>query len=142
MTNKSELSRRDFMKAGLGALATIGLTGGCNDKNYSFDFTIGNEHVTLSKTLVFNPRLEVIRGDGTVITYLNMNSDDVSTYRVIITKDGVTTSYNNDEIGKLVIGEAKKQFDDYLIKIKGEKDEVIKEKQRKALEDLLGEQIK
>ena len=137
------LTQRNFLKraslAGMIGASGIGITG-CSSQSYKykFDRDIDGERV------IFNPSnfmtynvLQVKKSDGRTIEYFvrSNNSDIVD--RLNIITNSWTKTYMDDEIGKPVIAEAKKQYNNYLRRILEEKDRIrqdtLKAKQKEGL---------
>jgi len=104
-------------------VALLGLVGisGCSEKKdtqYNFDGNIGNEKIKCerqSNDLV----LEVTKKDGRKIIYQDYARDLKLDYVTVIIDSANKRYFSlDDEIGKAVVNEAQKQFNEYLDKIK------------------------
>lgn len=114
--------------AGIVMVGALALGAGCSKdySAYNYDGKIGEEQVKFKqKHYNFSPPsdniLTVTKPDGTIVTYADREKDDLKLEYVVIIKGGVTTKYWRDEVGKPVLAEAQRQFDDYLQKIKESK---------------------
>lgn len=92
---------------------------------YRYDGKIGEDKVkfTEDRNLIFKFRngntLNVTKPDGRVITYIDWLGNDLKLEYVEIKKNGITTQYaSGDEVGKIVLEKAQKQFDNYMQQIK------------------------
>ena len=121
----------------IGALAFSSalLLSGCGNEWYSiynYDGKIDNDNVEFVRRFWLLAKdeldLTVEKPDGRVINYYG-DGKRLKLHKVSITQDDVTKSYRNNEVGKLVLEKAQKQFDDYLAKI-------LEIKQNEGLENL------
>lgn len=106
-----------------GALALSAAGCGRNYSQYKYDGKIGKDKVTFTETRHTlnwdNNILTVIKPDGRVIQYVDTVADDLKLEYVKITKNDQTTKYTaSDEVGKPILEEAQKQFDNYMKQIK------------------------
>jgi len=107
----------------VGALA-LGSAGCSKDHSqYKYDGKIGEDKVTFMEKGYFlvadDNIITVTKADGRVIKYVDRKRDDLQLEYVKITKNGQTTKYTaDDEVGKPILEEAQKQFDDYIQQIK------------------------
>ena len=107
-------------------LGATSLVGCYTHPEYKFGGKIGDEIVIYEENrsadirLGFHTYLTVIKPDGREINYIDSSSvSDLKLERVTISKEGNFLSYESEDvIGKPVVEEAQKQFDDYLQKIK------------------------
>jgi hypothetical protein len=114
-------------------VAALGNVSCYSHPEYNYDGKIGDEKVTylelnkISCGCLFPIAtvLSVTKQDGRVIDYIDCdgpNGTNLKLERVSITKEGITVDYNiKDVIGKPVVEEAQKQFDNYLSEIKAAK---------------------
>lgn len=117
----------------VGALA-LGVSGCRMEDKYDYNGNIGAEYVKIEHSFPSDSNtLEVKRANGAVIEYraLRYNSQ---VHRVTITKDGTSTAYYSDDIGKKVIEEGQVQYDSYLAKI-------LELKQAKGLNDISAREV-
>ena len=113
------------------AEAFVLATSACDKhSNYHFDGMIGDEHVIFLEEGVSNQnRLIITRTDGTIVKYLDSNSD-LEIECVLITRSGkVSYYYDNNEFYKDFFAVGQSQFKAYLEKI-------FVLKQNKALDDI------
>ncbi|MBU1203686.1 MAG: hypothetical protein KKG60_01310 [Nanoarchaeota archaeon] len=108
----------------VGVLA-LGISGCRKDHSqYKYDGKIGEDQVIFREKSYLGISsddniLRVIKPDGRIIEYKDRLRDDLKLESVEITKDGQTTTYYlDDEIGKPILKEAQKQFDNYLQQIR------------------------
>lgn len=115
----NKLSRRNFLKKiGLAGVVGLGISGCGDDEKYHFNGIIDGEQIKFYERGIAAEYLEVIRKDGTKILYYNVGCGKIKPDYLIITKDGKGMRYSiNDEIGKPILEEAQKQYEDYLEKI-------------------------
>ncbi|MBI5064961.1 hypothetical protein HZA97_01880 [Candidatus Woesearchaeota archaeon] len=118
-------------------LGTVALTfwiglSGCTVKYeaYRFNGKIKGEQI-IFETNEVQSSLEVIRTDGVRIIYRDHSNNDLKIDRLEMIVNGVTLIYHSknetdpeDPNWSEVSAEAQKQFDDYLIKIKEEKERI------------------
>jgi hypothetical protein len=107
----------------------MGSLAGCSDSEYHYNGKIGEEQVIFYEKDYGDNFLEVARENGTIIKYVDNKSDDFKLEYVEITKSGVTTRYGKDAVGKVVLEEAQKQFDNYL-------KQILETKKVQGLEDI------
>ena len=114
----------------LGALAFSGLMAitGCgeNHSQYTYDGKIGEDHVQFEVKLPLggdrDNYLTVNKSDGRKIVYYDKLNSDLKIESVYIEKGNVGLWYlDGNDVGKIVVSEAQKQFDMYLEQIKQEK---------------------
>ena len=113
------------------AEAFVLATSACDKhSNYLFNGMIGDEQVIFLEEGVFSQnRLIITRTDGTIVEYLDSNSD-LEIECVLITRSGkVSYYYDNNEFYKDFFAVGQSQFKAYLEKI-------FVLKQNKALDDI------
>lgn len=98
-------------------------SAGCEAKydKYRYNGKIGEEQVEFRSEYFWGDDrnfLTIRKPDGRVIKYADAEKNDLKLEWVEITKDDKTKGYTDNEIGKPVLEEAQKQFDNYLQKIK------------------------
>ncbi len=105
---------------------------GCGNPQYAYEGMIGNERVNYVDEGMFNCKhvLTVLR-EGKIIKFVDVEVfGEVDGLReVIITDKRGATIYSNNEIGRDVLREGKKQYEEYLAKI-------IELKRKKGLIDI------
>lgn len=102
----------------IGALTLGGV--GCSDNNkFVYNGEMNGEEITFESNVLLPNVLIVKRKDGTIIKYYNTFSSISSRIigEVEITKDGITKSYIDNDIGKEVLKEAQGQYENYLNRI-------------------------
>lgn len=132
--------KKTLQKIVLGCMLALGING-CNNKKYYYDGRIGEEYVKFYGKPSFVgmnvATMEVKRADGTTIKYVDWGEDERLDC-IDITKGDETIRYwrndgrdiiRNDLIGKEVVEEAQKQYDEYLKKI-------VETKRARGLEDI------
>lgn len=112
----------------IGLVGVLALGSGCgNDNNYrhyNFDGKIGEDYVIFESKVsgwgfIDDNVMTIRKPDGRVIECMDCDDEDLKLDYVKITKDGKTIKYTgNDEIGKPVLEEAQKLYDNYLSNIK------------------------
>jgi len=134
----NELTRRNFLKGvGLVGIVGIGISGCGDDDKYHFNGTIDGEQITFYN-IGYHEVLKVKRKDGITITYRNDGFGTIEPDKVNILGKTKNLTYENNELGKPILKEAQKQFDEYLKKILKEKEKIRKEtlstKQKEGLD--------
>nr|MBI4156242.1 hypothetical protein [Candidatus Woesearchaeota archaeon] len=137
----------------LASALALGSTGcGVDQSRYNYDGKIGEDNVIFKDgnfpSLTDNNVLTVTKPDGRFISYVTSFGGDLTLRYVLIKKNDHTTQYTrHNDVGKLVLDEAQKQFDKYLkiiLRIKQQDSDRVKQEQQmlkqeeinEALEDL------
>ncbi|MBN2459632.1 hypothetical protein JXB28_05080 [Candidatus Woesearchaeota archaeon] len=101
----------------LASALALGVSGCTDGSRYHYNGKIGEEKVSFYEADMLNDNiLEVTRVDGTIVRYSDID-DDLKLDYVDITKDGETTRYRRNVIGRKVVEEGQLQFNGYLTKI-------------------------
>ena len=105
----------------------------CDNFDYQrYDLIIDGEQVKMYFSKYSNDTLEVKRKDGTIVRYIDSRHNESPNKKndvnyITVTKNGVEKRYTKNAIGRKVVEEAQKQFNDYLSKI-------LEKKQQEGLE--------
>jgi predicted component of type VI protein secretion system len=116
MTIKNTLT--SIVVAGTLALGTTG----CKDySSYKYNGLIGQDSVKFEisyQDIVNTNTMTVKKPSGIIVSYIDKYHDDLKLEYVEITKDGIKKGYSShDAIGKPIVAEGQKQFDNYLPQI-------------------------
>ena len=131
MENKNKMKN---LKKIIGAGALALALAGCVQTEY--EGKIGEEQVKFSYEHISDRTiLTVKKQDGKIIKYVDIYDNNSLDY-ITIAKDGQTTRYENDKIGKQVLERAQNQFNYYLMKIEIAQTEETKNKIIKGINDL------
>jgi len=119
MTIKNTLT--SIVVAGTLALGVTGCKYSSHNQ-YTYDGMIGQDSVKFEiKEYPISSNTNTItvkKPNGVIVSYIDVYNDDLKLEYLKITKNGKTTSYSSDDaVGKPVVAEGQKQFDNYLTQI-------------------------
>jgi len=129
-------TRRNFLKR-ISLVGIVSGVAGCSNDEYIFDGVIDGEKIKYSHADIWGSYdLKIIKPNGIKIIYKDF-AELGKTKRfvdmLIVETKNEKKIYKRDKIGKPILGEAQRQYIDYLNKILKEKEREDENKQKEGL---------